>query len=202
MVDNASFWDKAADKYVASPMKDTATYQKWLARVKAQLKPTDKVVELGCGSGATARELAPSVAEMTATDISAQMINHAKAADSPANITYKHAVLGDADLAGPYDAVLAFNVLHLMEGPEQALNQIHAMLAPGGLFISKTATISKFSPLRLIIGAMQLVGKAPHLNYFTKPELEAAISQAGFDVLEAEQYPAKGMTRLVVARKI
>jgi SAM-dependent methyltransferase len=56
----------------------------------------------------------------------------------------------DAPVAGPegeYDAVLAFNLLHLVSDLDHALALVVQALRPGGLLISKTACISEMNPL-------------------------------------------------------
>ena len=74
----ARFWDRMAPKYAKSPIKDPLAYSDKLNAVETLLKPTDTVLELGCGTGSTAISLARSVAEYTATDISPAMIGIAE----------------------------------------------------------------------------------------------------------------------------
>ncbi|AMQ87733.1 hypothetical protein ASQ50_03030 [Marinobacter sp. LQ44] len=54
MKDSKKFWDNCVEKYIKSPVKDEATYQQKLAITQAFLKSDWKVLEFGCGSGATA----------------------------------------------------------------------------------------------------------------------------------------------------
>ncbi|MGB0920682.1 MAG: class I SAM-dependent methyltransferase [Alphaproteobacteria bacterium] len=205
MVDSASFWDKAAAKYVASPIKDIETYEAWLAQVRAHLKPTDKVLEMGCGSGATALLLADSVAHITATDISANMISYGfeqAKTDGVENITFTQAVAGETPLPGPFDVVMAFNLIHLLPDPMAALVQMREQMAPGGLLITKTPCLANKWLWRIPINVLQLIGKAPHVNFFSQQQFEDVVTQSGFEIIEAETYPKGGMSRLIIARKI
>ena len=68
------FWNRVARKYAALPIADVAGYERSLERTRSYLRPTDKVLEFGCGTGGTALKLAPSVASIVATDISGEMI--------------------------------------------------------------------------------------------------------------------------------
>lgn len=203
MTTHAKFWDKAAEKYVASPMKDPENYQRWLARVKAHLKATDKIAELGCGSGATSRELAPLVEHVTATDISPRMIEIGQEIKGPDNVTYQCAQI--SDLEGPYDAVLAFNLVHLYEEPVEEFKRIHERLNAGGLFISKSVCIGTnplLGPLMwVVVALMRMVGKAPYLALLTPKKLTALIEAGGFEIIEEGAYPEKGWSRVVIARK-
>jgi len=75
-------------------------------------------------------------------------------------------------------------------------------LKPGGLFISKTPCIGGKWYFRPIIGAMQLIGKAPYLRYLKVDEYDALIRAAGFEIVETGLYPPTAPSRFVVARKI
>ena len=55
MVSSEAFWDGVADKYAKTPIPDEADYAYTLERVRAHLKPGDRVLEIGCGTGSTAR---------------------------------------------------------------------------------------------------------------------------------------------------
>ena len=65
-----AFWDRHAPKYAKKPIADVTAYEEKLRCVTSLLKPTDRVLEIGCGTGGTARKIAPVVAHVTATDLS------------------------------------------------------------------------------------------------------------------------------------
>ena len=48
------FWDKLADKYVASPVADVRSYETKLEITRNYLRPDMELLELGSGSGSTA----------------------------------------------------------------------------------------------------------------------------------------------------
>jgi ubiquinone/menaquinone biosynthesis C-methylase UbiE len=200
------FWDRAAAKYARTPIKDEAAYARTLERTCAHLTSADRVLEVGCGTGTTALTLAGHVAHVTATDISPAMIAIARdrAQDRKvANVTFAPAALSDAPPeAGPFDAVLAFNLLHLADDLPYALQALARRLEPGGLLISKTPCLGRHGwHLRVLVAALQAVGRAPYVAFLTVGRLEAAIAQAGFEILERGDYPAKPPSRFLVARK-
>ena len=199
---DTKFWDRIAPKYAKDPITDPAAYEYTLGRTRSYLNDSDRVLELGCGTGSTALLLAPGVGHLTATDFSAGMIAIAQAKPRTSdNISF--AVQDRIPASGRYDAVLAFNLLHLMPDPDARLREIHALLPEGGYFISKTACLKsglKWRLISMVIPLMQLVGKAPGLvNGFSVETLEGYITDAGFDIIESGDHPAP--SRYVVARK-
>ena len=203
-----TFWDNIAEKYAASPIKNVEAYEETLARVRAHLKPEDNVLEVGAGTGTTALKLAGDVARITSSDLSGKMmeIARAKAADEGVhNLRFVQATPMDAALEedAPYDAALAFNLLHLVEDVPGALRHLHALLKPGGLFISKTPCMGQsFSIWPLVVPIMRAIGKAPYVRFLKVSELEAEIRAAGFEIIDATDIPAGKPNHYVVARKV
>ena len=190
------FWDKIARKYAKDAIKDMAGYERTVARVRECLKSTDVVLELGCGTGTTAMKLAPPVARYVGTDISSEMIAIARekaAAEPCGNLQFSIAGSDRSTWpAGPFDAVLAFNVLHLVGDRAQYLRDVHAALKPGGLFISKTACLNEMSRLiRLAVPVAQWLGKAPSVAFFNGNELAREIAAAGFAIDETARHGSK-----------
>ena len=191
--DDARFWDRIARKYARDQISDMAGYERTIERSRRLLAASDTVLEIGCGTGTTALKLAPSVAHIVGSDISGEMIAIAREkalAEACPNAEFKVAPAergSDRDCA--YDAVLAFNLLHLVPERKATLAAIDRALKPGGLFISKTPCMSEMNPLiRIAVPAMRLIGKAPTVSFFSAGELEAEIAGAGFSIMERERH--------------
>ncbi len=207
MTASAKFWNKIAEKYAASPVKDEAAYQATLDRVRAHLGKDDEVLEVGCGTGTTALTVAEYVKHVTASDISSKMIEISQGKvdyEGTKNVRCVVATLDDHEFDhGAFDAVLAFNFLHLIEDLPAALSEIHALVKPGGLFISKTLCLAERTKLfALMLPAMRLIGKAPYVRFLKTEELDYLIKAAGFEIIETGYYPEKARNRFVVAKKI
>ena len=106
---------------------------------------------------------------------------------------------------GAWDAVLAFNLLHLVHDLDHAIAAGVQALRPGGLFISKTACISEMNPLvpRLALPLMRAIGKAPHVLCFDAAHLQAAMVRHGLVLEAVERHGTKGkdIRVFIVARK-
>ncbi len=210
MLDAAKFWDKIAPKYAKDPIGDMAAYEYTLGRTKSYLAASDRVLELGCGTGSTALLLAPHVREMVGTDISQGMIDIARTkakADAIDNIEFRVATAeAAAKIQDPFDVVLGYNLFHLVQTAETIFADVHRMLPVGGYFISKTPCLADKSfgwkrfPIRAAIPVMQMLGKAPPVRFLTQAQLENAITDAGFDIVESGNFPA--ISRYVVARRV
>lgn len=193
---DARFWDRIAPKYASDPIKDMAGYERTIARTRDWLSPSHSVLELGCGTGTSALLLAPSVARITGSDLSGAMIAIATekaTAQGRDNVSF---VVGSAEDAigdeGSCDAVLAFNLLHLVGDRQAAFRQIRRLLKPGGLFISKTPCLAEMTVLiRLAVPLMRMIGKAPHVSFFTAEALERDVTAAGFTVLERARHGSR-----------
>lgn len=200
------FWDRIADDYARQPVKNQTAYEQTLEATRAYLKPTDHVLELGCGTGSTALTLASNVQRVTASDISPRMIAIAERKRAEAgfeNVEFQSAAVGEQTLNWQtYDSVLAFNLLHLLPDLDQALSDIHRQLRPGGFFISKSPCLGEMSFLiRGLIRGMQRFGRAPDVTYFTTRDLEASLRWAGFDVMASRTFDKAPKSRFIVARK-
>ena len=205
---DARFWDRTSRRYAAAPVADQVGYERTLARTRDFLKPDDRVLELGCGTGSTALLLAPNVRNYLATDISSEMIaiaeeKHAKA--PVPGLAFRVAVVEELATELPIGAVLGFNYLHLVRDLPATLRHINALLESGGLFISKTPCLGDMNPLirRVLLPAMHAIGQAPHASAFRAEALTQHMIDAGFEIVATESHASKGKESLpyIVARK-
>jgi ubiquinone/menaquinone biosynthesis C-methylase UbiE len=205
---DARFWDRSSRKYAKGAIADQAGYERTLERTRALLGPNNRVLELGCGTGTTALRLARDVQDYLATDISAGMITIANEKHAAAPIPALVFRTATAEALNPdatqYNAVLAFNYLHLVRDLAGTLRRIHALLAAEGLFISKTPCVGDMNPLlRFALPPMRAIGMAPYAGVFRAADLSQHISAAGFDILATENHATKGNDNrpYIVARK-
>ena len=202
---DASFWDRAAQKYAASPIKDIPAYEATLDRTRNYLKADDHVLEVGCGTGTTALTLSAAVRKITATDVSGKMLEIAESkrdSEGVSNVSFLQCEITKTLTDAPFDAICAFSILHLVDDLPVALAHLHSQLKPGGYIITKTACLrdmNRFVPV--MIKVMRFFGKAPHVLLFDASALEQAFLNAGFDVVETGYFGKNRSTRFVVARR-
>ena len=96
MTVDAKWWDGIADEYAAKPIDNVPAYERKLEITRARLAPEQTVLDIGCGTGSLALELAPHVEHVHAMDISAEMLRHGRrkaAAAGADNVTFHHGTL-------------------------------------------------------------------------------------------------------------
>ncbi|MGB1034208.1 MAG: class I SAM-dependent methyltransferase [Primorskyibacter sp.] len=198
----AAFWDKAAEAYAASPIKDMDSYLHGMERTRQHLSPTDRVLEIGCGTATSALRLAPHVAHYTATDVSPAMIaiGQDKARTDGVDITFAVTEAHTAPGTG-YNAILAYNLLHLVRDVPGTLARLYDQTVPGGVLVTKTPCLGHNPLFSILIPAMRLIGKAPYVGVFRIKTLEAMIRTAGFEILETGTFPRRPPNRFIIARK-
>jgi len=115
----------------------------WLTWVEAAhfAPKLDRALVLGCGSGWLERAIAKRgrFRSIVACDFAAETVSRAKRAaeeEGLPSIDYMVLDLENEELpAGPFDAVIANDVLHHITGLEPLYTRIHGALAPGGKLV-------------------------------------------------------------------
>ena len=98
--------------FVYDEVMDTALYQQWLAFSKRHLpENTTRLLELACGTGALACEFAKEQYEVTALDLSEEMLMMAskRAAEENVSIQLVQGDMMDLSEIGTYEAITCFS---------------------------------------------------------------------------------------------
>lgn len=199
---NRRFWNRIAERYAARPLRDVPAYEAMLAATAARLSPGDRVLEIGCGTGGTAIRLAPGVAAWLATDFAEDMVRIARAKPGAATVSFAVADAAEALDRGPFDAVCAFNVLHLVEDLPGTLSRIHAGLTPGGQLIARVWCFAELpARVRLLFRILQGLRLFPKVQFLRQVELRQALCNAGFAIVEERSFGTRPQNPFIVARK-
>lgn len=205
MVEHKEFWDKRADKYSLRPVADEATYQKKLEITRTYFREDMEVLEIGCGTGSTALAHAPYVGHITGTDIATRMIEIAREKVSAAGVTNAIFEVQDAAVLGvpdaSLDAVMAHNLLHLLDDREAVIKDVYRKLKPGGVFVTSTACISDMMFLfRMIVPVGLFFGLFPPVKVFSAADLRTSMHNAGFEI-DHEWLPKPQAAVFMICRK-
>lgn len=189
-IEAPAFWNRRSevfDKQVLSVYENA--YRKTVKRSAAFLKKEDRVFEIGCGTGVATIPLSKYVKEITATDISENMIQKAREKaknQSKDNIIFRTGELTEMEVEPEsYDVVAAYNVLLYMKNQEDVLKKIYEILKPGGIFLSATdclgRNLSKDSVKKFWKSKLHLM---PYVAFDTPISLMRKIQKNDFEVLE------------------
>ena len=202
------FWDRSASGYDASEPSSDPAHIKTVENTKKYLNVGDVVLDYGCATGTVAIEIADHVKEVHGIDISSKMIEAAKRKASEhksANIDFAQSTIFDERLKKEsFDVILAFNILHLLEDTQKAVQRINELLKPGGLVISSTACMgeNKTSFISILLFLVMKIGIIPSIKFFKISELEDSIANGNFQIVETESLTHNPTSYFIVAKKI
>ncbi len=171
----------ASDAYEEKTDEDSShrIVSSWLSR-----RDGVDILDLGCSDGRIAAELRGQGHRVTGVDVTEQP-----------GVTDRvdRFVLADLDqglpdgLDGPYDVVLAADVLEHVRRPDRLLDELHAVLAPGGSVIVSVPNFGHWYPrLRVAMGRFDYdrrgILDADHVRFFTRRSFERLVRSSGWSV--------------------
>ena len=205
-----AFWDRIAKGYANDPIADEESYQVKLNKTAEALVSDARVLEIGGGTGTTAVRLSPHLGEILCTEPSQQMIEIARRRAEEAganNIRFLQASVDDlveGDLLqaeGPFDAVLAFNVLHVLKNPQAAIEGASAAIKPGGALITSTMFMSApFKAFAPLVWIGKAIGKLPNVAFISDTKFVQWQTTAGLE-MEYRWKPKGFKATYTLARK-
>ncbi len=162
---------------------------RWKRRVKmltTHLHASMKVLELGCGTAFFTKELAKTGADVTAIDISPELIGVARQECSNPNVRFEVQnayALNYAD--GSFDSAVGSSVLHHLE-IDQALSEIYRVLRPGSIvrFTEPNMLNPQIAVQKNIPAIKKRLGDSPDETAFFRWPLQRRLGKAGFQDIE------------------
>jgi 2-polyprenyl-6-hydroxyphenyl methylase/3-demethylubiquinone-9 3-methyltransferase len=151
-----------------------------------------RVLDLGCGGGFTAEELARRGAAVVGVDPAAELLDVARnhAEQSSLQVDYRHGtgeqIPADAE---SFDIVVCVDVLEHVADLPRVLTEVRRVLKPNGLFLYDTINRTPFSFLWMIVALEWISGRIPRGTHdwrmFIKPtELNDLLHRTGFESLQ------------------
>jgi ubiquinone/menaquinone biosynthesis C-methylase UbiE len=176
----AGVYDRRWSRYIAATTRET------LARLA--LEPGDRVLDLGCGTGALLRELVlqGEPARLRGVDLSPAMLAQARAT-LPGAVSL---VAGDAVAlplaASSVDVVVSGSSFHFWAQPDRGLEEIRRVLRPGGRLVM-TDWCGDYLACRLYDFALRLLDPA-HRRTYGREECGGLLRTMGFADVHVERY--------------
>jgi ubiquinone/menaquinone biosynthesis C-methylase UbiE len=187
-----SIWERLAQNYDHTVMRSfEQAYALTVDMINEKLTPQSRVLEVGCGTGIIALDIAPKVEEVVGVDISPAMVDVAKSKAGSLTLNNVRFEVGDGyDLpfeAGSFDQVLLTNLLHVVQNPDAILREAKRLLKPDGLLITVTDCYAEKVPffVRLKLMAqrlMKILGMVKYMHYYTTSDLDRLLDQHGFEI--------------------
>ena len=135
------FWDRVAGVYDLFVNVINGKTHKALRQIVSDLiGPEDVVLECACGMGLLSTVIAEKCKQLTATDFAPKMLKRAeKNCADYQNVQFRQADILSLDFPdGSFDKVVAGNVIHLLDEPMKALNELDRVCKSGGMLIIPT----------------------------------------------------------------
>lgn len=206
-----NFWDKASKNYDTTEERFEDIHRRVRDKTTEHLHATDVVLDYGCGTGTKSCELADLVSEILAIDISAGMIELAKAkaaANAIANVRFEQATIFDEALkSASFDVVMAFNMLHTVPNPQRVVKRIHEVLKPEGLLISVTPCMAEKKSFLVSLQIrffrfLSKIGLVPiSFEFYKSSDVDVLVGSRGFQTVESVKIFAGATSYFVVSKK-
>lgn len=158
---------------------------RWLEQI-----PPARVLDLGCSGGRLAERMRGGGHWVTGVDLF-DLPGVRERVDRFVVADLDRGLPAGLDDDGPYDVVVAADVLEHLRAPERLLAQIRPVMAPGGTLIVSVPNISHwYSRGRIALGLFDYDQRGildkTHVRFFTRRSLLRLLQRSGFKVLRLE----------------
>lgn len=172
-----NFWSKFARFYDVAERLNGKVYRE-MCEITTHLIPFGaRVLDCAAGTGELSIAAARKAESVLCTDYSENMLEIARKKANKGfftNITFEQRNifhLDDSDET--YDVVIAGNILHLLENPESAVNELYRVTKRGGKILLPTfMTRNKSDISRILLKAYTKLGFSPSTEYTPKSYIE------------------------------
>jgi ubiquinone/menaquinone biosynthesis C-methylase UbiE len=157
-----------------------------------QLGAEDRVLDVGCGTGAASRSAASVAALVVGIDLSTEMIRQARElASGLANV---HFEIADSEHLpfddGAFTAVVCSNSFHHYPDPGRAVREMTRVLAPGGRLVLGDACSDRTAARIADVFLRRF--EPGHVRLYRSDELGAFVQGAGLSRVELRRLSGGG----------
>ena len=153
-------------------------------------KPGERILDLGCGTGALMEMIAASGAEVRGFDASPDLAQAARKRGFDVDLGDAHALPYERE----FDAVFSNAALHWMTRPEAVIAGVKRALKDGGRFVAEMGGHGNIAAIRAALAAV-LEKRGLHLSavraqfFPTAGEYRRLLEAGGFEVESIEIFP-------------
>jgi SAM-dependent methyltransferase len=146
-----------------------------------ELRPTDVLLDLGCGTGAAVREAAATARRAVGIDLSPAMITRAR--DLAAGIGNAEFLAGDvsgplAFADGEFTAILCTTAFHHFPRQRDTIAETARVLAPRGRLM--IADANRSHPVVFVLDQLPRIFQRSHVGFASPAQLASDLAAAGF----------------------
>lgn len=137
-----TFWDKYASVYDLFESMNKNVYSTMLQSITKAVPENSYVLECAAGTGLISAAVSEKADRILCTDLSMPMLREARKKAEKNNI--KNIKFGEQNILNltlkdeSFDAVIAGNVIHLLDDPQKAFNELYRVTKLGGYIIIPT----------------------------------------------------------------
>lgn len=137
-----TFWDKYASVYDLFESMNKNVYSTMLQSITKAVPENSYVLECAAGTGSISAAVSEKADRILCTDLSMPMLREARKKAEKNNI--ENIKFGEQNILNltlkdeSFDAVIAGNVIHLLDDPQKAFNELYRVTKLGGYIIIPT----------------------------------------------------------------
>ena len=177
------FWDLVSGYYeVFENLYNGKVNRQMCKKVAERISSSDEVLECACGTGMISVHIAAVCKHLTATDFSDGMLDKTRErCRDISNVKVEKGNILQLDYPDEsFDKVVAANVIHLLDTPEKALNELFRVCRKGGEVIIPTYLVKQDRGIsRLFVRIVNLFGTTFH-QQFTERTYRTFFEKRGY----------------------
>lgn len=179
-------YSRRAEHYERSPVHARGEDLEWIAEAAA-LTGTERVLDVGAGTGHTAFALASKAAAVTGLDLTERMIGSARKLAAERGLSHVEFIVGDAARmpfadAG-FDLVACRFAGHHLADPDAAVAEMARVLRPGGRILFADHIAPEDPDSDAYINRLDVLRDPSHVREWTVAQWQERFRRAGLQAV-------------------